>query len=116
MRTTCLFLLAAMALNGCSRWQVQQVTPQQLISDRSPRSVRIRQHSGPLVVLREPFLRGDTILGRSGRSERAVSLIDVHEVSIRRTDPVKTTGLVVLIVAPIALFVGAMVTMANAWN
>ena len=114
MRTTCLILLAAMALNGCSYWQVQKVTPQQLIEERAPRSVRVRQHDGSGVTLKRPYFRSDTLLGQVGRDTVAVPVASVKSVSVRKGDTLANIVGASLFVVGVT-FAALMIHLSNSW-
>ena len=83
-------------LTACSSWRVQPVGPAQLISEHHPSRVRLRGQDGHQVVVRQPFVRGDSVLGLAHQDTTGLALDEIHTVAVRRFDWLKTTGLVVL--------------------
>ena len=116
-RLTCCLLLPVY-LAGCSSWYVQEVTPQQLVTEGQPKKIRVTLTDGSQVVLEQPRVSGDTLMGKFApkgvapsaqvfvRGEQvSIPLSDVTDVAIQRTDAAKTTKLIVWTV----LVVGAAV-------
>jgi hypothetical protein len=96
-------------LSACTKWQVQQVSPQQLLAEGQPEKLRVSLADNTEVVLQRPEIRGDSLYGvrdesglRPGAPRRppshgtaaALPLADVEKVAVRTLNPV-TTGLVV---------------------
>ena len=81
---------------GCSSWRVQQVSPAQLIEQRKPSSIQLRWQDGRRLVVRQPVIAGDSLIGVSRKDTIRVATSDVSAVAMRRFDPLKTTGLVVV--------------------
>ncbi len=104
-RLTCCLLLPAF-LAGCSSWYVQEVGPQQLITEDQPGKIRVTLTDGSQVVLEQPRVSGDTLMGRiaskgvtpSGEmfvsEQMSIPLSDVADVAIQKTDAGKTTALI----------------------
>lgn len=105
-------LLITGALCACTKWQVQAISPQQLLTERRPDKVRVTRTDRNNVVLKRPQIVGDSLYGfadvsglelggyrrtkRAGAQE-AMALADVDRIAIRKTDPVTTA----LVVAPV---------------
>ena len=95
-----LVLLTA-SLTACTKWQVQAVSPQQLLAERQPARVRITRADHTAIILRHPELVGDTLYGIARDSagpagpRQGVPLSDIAQVAIRRQDPL-ATGLLAL--------------------
>jgi len=95
-------IMMAACLSACTHWQVQSVSPQQVLETRHPQKIRVTRADSTKVVLAEPRIVGDTLYGVGARSPRAahqppgegIALADVSQVAIRRTDPAATTLLV----------------------
>ena len=121
-RLTCRLLLPAF-LAGCSSWHVQEVSPQQLITEDQPGKIRVTLTDGSQIVLEQPRVSGDTLIGcevqsrqrcpsdpgallRSGQ-QVSIALSDVRDVAIQRADFGKTAALIVI---PL-LVVGAVVVL-----
>jgi len=97
-------------LSACTKWQVQQVSPQQLLIHGQPEKLRLSLVDNTEVVLRRPEIRGDSLYGVRDESElrldyasgrppshgapAALPLADVEKVAVRKINPV-TTGLLV---------------------
>jgi hypothetical protein len=89
-------LLLAM-LGACSSWQVQAVAPAELISGSSPSQVRVQLRDGRRIVLRQPTIRSDSLVG--GGDGQSVAVAEIDSIALRRFDTPRTLGLTVLIVA-----------------
>ena len=104
------WVLAVACLSACTKWQVQQASPQQLLTQHQPEKLRVSLVDNTDVVLRRPEIRGDSLYGVRDESElrldyasgrppshgasAALPLADVEKVAVRKIDPV-TTGLLV---------------------
>ena len=102
-RLTCYLLLPAF-LAGCSSWYVQEVSPQQLITEEQPGKIRVTLTDGSQMVLEQPRVSGDTLMGKFApkgfapsaqvqlkRGEQVnIPLSDVTDVAIQKTDAGKT--------------------------
>lgn len=82
-------------LTACSSWRVQPVTPVELVSEQQPSKVRLQAHGGREIVLRSPFLRGDSVLGVARRDTTGLPAAEIRTIAVRRFDWLKTTGLLV---------------------
>jgi hypothetical protein len=89
-------LAALLLLAACNSWRVQPITPVELVSGRHPAQVRLRGHDGRQLVVRRPFVRGDSVLGVARRDTTGLPVTEIRTVAIRRFDWLKTTGLIVL--------------------
>ena len=129
-RATFLLLLY---LPACTSWQVVSVTPEQLIADQHPRTIRVERTDGKKLVIEHPEVTGDSIIGMvtSGARQtvttghmpsmseqsapvsvarRGIPLSEVHRVATRHTDAGKSvlaglgiTAVTLVIVAAVAL-------------
>ena len=108
-----LVLLTA-SLTACTKWQVQAVSPQQLLAEGQPAQVRITRADQTAIVLHHPELVGDTLYGiaRDGAGptepRQGVPHSDVAQVAIRKKDPL-ATGLLVFGSAAVAAGVGVLI-------
>ena len=102
-RTGAILLLTALA--ACSSWQVQPVAPAELVSGSSPSQVRVQLHDGRRLVLRQPSVRADSLVGWGDGQSVAVAEID--SIALRRFDTPRTIGLTVLIFAVPAVLCAA---------
>jgi hypothetical protein len=102
--------LSGALLAGCTQWQVQSVSPQQLVTTQHPGRIRVTRPDSTKLVLTDPEIVGDTLygteVGTGGMSARraGIPLPDVARVSVRKSDPFATG---VLIGLPAAALVGA---------
>ena len=106
-----LVLVLLMAGTGaCTKWQVQSASPQQLLSEHRPNKIRVSRTDQSQAVLMRPSVVNDSVYGildeshvrlddagsgmnRHGVRE-AISLTEITEIAIRKTDPVTTSLLV----------------------
>ena len=91
----CVLLLVQ--LTACTMWQAQEVTPQRLVASMQPgERVRVNLWDGSWVILSEPTISGDSLLGTIEEGEyqgiplqaggwTGIPLDAVSEVSLRRT-------------------------------
>lgn len=93
-------LLLVIYLLGCTSWQVQQVAPPQLIAERQPSRVRVTRADQSRVVLRDPTIVGDALVGALDSAkavwESRVALSEVQRIEVQHGDAGRTIGLAVL--------------------
>lgn len=82
---------------GCTRWSVQPGSASELIESRHPDKVQIRRYDGERVVLKRPWVDGDSLVSAGRKDTTRVALADVNAVAVRRFAPLKTVGLTVLV-------------------
>ena len=83
---------------GCSRWRVEPLPTTELVEQRRPGTVQLRRHDGERIVLRRPWVEGDSVAGlRKGDTTR-VAVADVSAVAVRRFGLLETAGLAVVTV------------------
>ena len=92
-------LLVATSLSACTSWQVQTVTPEQVVTTQHPSAVRVQLLDGNQIVLDSPRIAGDSILGATGGKMTGVPLAGVHDVAVRHGSTGKTIGLVIGVTA-----------------
>ena len=96
-RRLCVLLQLSVFLSACMSWQTQPVSPTQLINDQRPSVVRVTRPDSSRIVLREPVVQGDTLIGfpQSATADSLirtrVPLADVQDIAILRSDPNKNT-------------------------
>jgi len=93
--------LAALSATGCMGWRVQQVSPRELLRDRSIEAVRVTRADKSRVEIWSPRLEGDSIVGHP--TDRAIArlvmpLSQVETISTRYKSVGKTlfVGLAVI--------------------
>lgn len=97
--------LLAVHLGACTTWRVQQPTPETVIRDRAPTTIRITRTDGSTVIVHRPMIEGDSVVGQLTGSESAdtaakriaIPLSAIEAVAIRRLHVLKTAGVFVLI-------------------
>ena len=112
-----------MSASGCTSWRVQDVEPAALVRDQAPKQVRITRVDGTRAVVRQPEVAGDSIRGMAPADSArglaggptSVALADVRQIAVRKTDPLKTAGLVV-VGAFVAVLIGCAATECMDWN
>ena len=105
MRTRQILSLFVMVsyLAGCTSWRVQPVSPQQLLETERPGKVRVHTTLQEKLVVKEPFVRDDSLMGYvNGRATR-IPLHQITKVEKKQADAAKIGVLVFAIVGVIAL-------------
>jgi len=107
-------LLLPAYLSSCTAWHVQSVSPAQVVEDEQPSQIRVTTTSDSVVILQEPRVSGDTLIGFGERnfswdgsvygapdtaSEFKIPLADISHVELHKTDAAKSVLLGVGIVA-----------------
>ena len=99
-------ILLSLQVASCTSWRVASVTPAKLVAEEQPARVRVTRSDGTRVVLYQPSVQGDSLVGRHAPGvaspDRAVALADVTAVARRRGDTGKTVLLGVGVAALIA--------------
>jgi len=83
---------------GCTAWEVQQVSPRDLIEQEQPSEVQVRHVDGSRRTLHHPSVEGDWLVSAGRKDTIRVALTDVNRVAVRKFSPLKTFGLTALIV------------------
>ncbi len=101
-------ILLPVYLSSCTSWQVQPVSPEQVVEEEQPSQVRVTTTDQSEVVLEAPRMSGDNLLGLGDRnaswagsayavsdtgSALAIPLADISHVAIKKTN---TTNSVLL--------------------
>ena len=84
-----LLLVIVLDAAGCTRWRVQSVAPEEVVSTKRPLKARFTLPDRSRVVLQQPTIVRDTIYGTPDRHgiRQSVALVDVREVAVRRWNP-----------------------------
>ncbi len=110
----CRSALLTLLLTACTSWQVAEVTPKDLLAQERPRWIRVARADAAVLVLREPQITGDTLVGvyramsPNGAivsTRMAIPLTEVREISVRRGDPAKTVVLILNVVLVTGIYV-----------
>jgi len=112
---TCVALLAAQFLAGCTSWQVVDVSPRALVDSAHVTKMQVTETGGAKYVIDAPRLVGDSVTGAAFRVDsvnrvtmqsgervvaaRHVPLAAIDRVAIRKPSSTNTIGLAVGIAA-----------------
>ena len=90
--------LLLVLLTACYSWQPTTVSPQRLIAEDQPSSVRVTLTNGETVTIENPTVRNDSIVALTGGVTGFVGVAsrDVRLLEVQRSDSGKTIGAVVL--------------------
>lgn len=101
-----LAVLSAGLLAGCKTWQATTVSPERLIAEERPSSVRVTTSDGVTITLRDPSVVNDSILSRASGTGTAlagsrpgVERRNVSSLEVARFSPGRTIMLASAIVA-----------------
>ncbi len=98
-------LLILLYGTACLGWHTVRVAPESFLATREPAELRVTTTEGSQIVVEQPVLRGDTLVGtrhRQGQQQEVrVPLTDVRAVATRGFSAGRTVGLV-LIAVPVA--------------
>jgi len=95
---SCLLLPAY--LSSCTAWHVQGANPAQVVEQEQPSQIRVTMVDHSEVLLDEPYVSGDTLIGRErdltsfgsiyddpkSLAVRRILLSDISHVAIQKTD------------------------------
>ena len=84
-------------LTACHTWQPITVSPQRLIAEDQPSSVRVTLMNGDTVTVENPTMRNDSIVGVTDSNVAVVASRDVGLFEVRRFSIGRTIGLGVLL-------------------
>lgn len=102
-------VLLPVYLSSCTSWQVQSVSPEQVVTEDQPSAIRVTLTDNSKLEMEQPRIVGDTLRGLvKGESsdslvERDVLLVEIATVRIKKTDPGRTAFLGLGIAAIIGL-------------
>lgn len=100
--------LLMVLLTACHSWRPTSVSPQRLIAEDQPSSVRVTLMDDETVTIDDPTMRNDSIVGATdeGRAltRRAVGVAsrDVRLLEVRRLSVTKNIVLAVSLIAVVA--------------
>ena len=110
MRRILSCVLLPVYLSSCTSWQVQSVSPEQVVTEDQPSKIRVTLTDSLELEMEQPRVVGDTLRGlvKGGADdslvERDVLLADIATVRVKKTNDTKTVFLVLVITGA---FVGA---------
>jgi hypothetical protein len=88
-------LLLALCGVGCQSWHTQQLAPEAFLAVRHPTQLRITMADGSQVVIEQPELQGDTLVGIGHGQRERVPVTDIRALATRGDNPVGTLALIV---------------------
>jgi len=99
--------LAALSATGCMGWRVQQVSPRELLRDKSIEAVRVSRADKSRVEIWSPRLEGDSIVGHP--TERAIArlvmpLSQVETISTRYKSVGKTFVIGLAVIGAVGVY------------
>ncbi len=101
-------VLAPGYVAACTVWREQGAAPEQLVAQDHPKRVLVTRSDSSRLVLQQPRVAGDHLLGVSGGgAEVGVPLVDVAHVAVLKVHPAKTT-MVGLTVVGMAVVIGSL--------
>jgi hypothetical protein len=86
-------LVLAACLSACTSWRVQHATPEQVIRQDQPSKLRVVRTDSVRLVLSQPHISGDSLVGTLNRAEVGIPLSEVSSVAQRKSDVAKSIGL-----------------------
>ena len=104
---SCLFLPAY--LSSCTSWQVQGISPRQVVEEEQPSQIRVTTTSDSEILLDRPRVSGDSLIGiprtfswasstyTASDSLLSIPLASISQVSIKKPSDVNTVVLIVLV-------------------
>jgi hypothetical protein len=106
-------LLLTLALPACSKWQVEQASPEVLLTSDAPGTIRVERDDDTVVELVQAKVRDDTLSGLVPGSaapgaplrQVAIPLSDVRRVASKRGDLRRTLGAMAMV--PLVYFGGS---------
>lgn len=103
---TCSLLALALLVEACFSWRFYEPTTPLSQAEGLPYRLRATLTDSTQVELTSPFVKADTLYGRSGarRDTMGVSVADVSGLERERLNIWRTLG--VTVVAPVAVVVG----------
>ena len=113
-------MLIALSGFGCVSWHVETVSPESLLANRKPTTVRVRRGDGSRIVVQEARVRADTLTGIvSGGVDNqmvTVPLTNIRQIETPRSNGEGTSllvGGVVVTVAVAIWFVTQLMALSN---
>ena len=107
-------------LSSCTAWHVQSASPAQVVQEEQPSRIQVTTTSDSVVILQEPSVSGDTLVGFvkrnfSGAPDTAsalkIPLADISHVALHKTNAGKSVllglGIVVGMIVVSAAVVAA---------
>ena len=82
-------------LAACSSWKTQELSPDQVIAQEHPEKVLVKLADGSKLVLTQPQVSGDTLMGIEGTEQRHIPLASVSAIELKESDAALTAAFIV---------------------
>jgi hypothetical protein len=82
-------------LPACTSWRVAGAAPEEVMERDHPDRLRVERKDSTEVILLQPRLSGDSLVGFQGHSELSIPLSDVSSVAERKLNVGRSVGLAV---------------------
>jgi len=109
-RSILIFALA-LSIASCAHWRQQWVAPETVVGQRQPKEILLTRKDGTQLVLWNPVVVQDSLVGTTGMERRAVALTDVDHLSLRRGNTLLPAVLI-----PLGVIVGLGALIAATWE
>ncbi len=122
-------ILLPVYISSCTSWQVQSVSPEQVVEQEQPSQVRVTTTDQSEVVLEAPRVSGDNLLGLGDRnvswagtiyavsdtgSALEIPLADISHLAVKKTNITKSVLLGLGIAAGAFVVLAAVVSLLHA--
>lgn len=100
-------ILMATYVSSCTRWEIQPFTPEATVQAKNPKKLRVTRRDGTRVVMHDPHIVGDSLVGTDWQSRVVIPLDNVGLVEVSRPNPLGTIALVAAGIGIAGLIVAA---------
>lgn len=105
--------MMSLALVGCVRWEPQDLSPAQVLSEMKPARILVTRSDSSRVRLGRPQIAGDSVVGSVPGRRMSIPLSEVTGISVQKSNPLGTVALVLGFLAAAGL---ALVAIAMSGN
>lgn len=91
----CIHTLALLATGACATWRPYEAGPNLQPGQSLPYQLRATRSDSSRIAITDPFIRSDTLYGRTRGDTIAVPLADVAGLERSRIDGLRTIGVLV---------------------
>jgi hypothetical protein len=105
-------IVLASYLTACTSWRVQRLSPQQVLTAEQPTEIEVMRSDSTRVVLTQPEVSGDSLVGLTNAGRLSIPLTDIASVALQKGDPVKTVGLMLGLTALAVVALGVAVAIS----
>lgn len=103
------WVVLSSGLTACTRWQVQEISPQQVVTRMKPSRIRVTRTDSTRLEVVGPQVAGDSLIGTVPGKPFSMPLSDVSAVAVRKGNPGGTIALLLGIAAAgFAAFIAAL--------